>query len=705
MSSARYYLVNLLEVFRGHLKYTFGSKVEYIGTTANVDAPSNTIKDVDVIIVLSDLQESHIVHLWRIIRRVSSEYNIWIDARIISSAEVDTIPIINKYLLKHFLIDLLGENPFKNDEFDDDNLKASCIERIHAQGQNIVNILPRVASNTDQLRLVGQYVYDAIRAYLICVGKPCATKELACTVFTEVMPAFSEAKEIYKAYLDPDSVVDISEFIVSALALVKHLFYKTQKYKMIDRVVLVNSPSTILSHPRDDYLKYDQNMPLGLVCVASFLKENGVEVDIIDCYAENFGALSIVEKIFQNSELPRIMGFNSCSPNIHVVHKIAGYIKRISPDITIVCGGPHATLSPEHTLSTGSIDFTVVGEGEYPLLQLVDKVFKNANNDDIPGVYRFVNGKLIGRMPQRIEDLTILPPPDFKLLPVDRYFAVKKRIYIHTTRGCAFKCIYCSVPECSGQRVTGFPVGRMIELLRQYQRDFSPDEVQVVDDNFSHNKGAVIQAFCEKIASESFTFKWKCQARADQLDADLVRLMKASGCFEIDLGIESGNKEIQKFIRKGLDLQKTADVVEYIAEAELIAKAFFMLGFPMESYSQLADTINFAIRLKSKGLTDVAFFPVMPFPGTEIAKTTGKTVHQGAVIDEARRFERSFASHRLKKYAAMPEVSLNNLFTPEELRMLVKFAYIRFETGRIVNDLQSEFEEFLEKEETEAYAY
>lgn len=704
MANAKNYLLNLLEVFRGHLKYTFGSKVEYIGTTANVDAPSNTIKDVDVMIVLADLQESHIVHLWRIIRRVSSEYNIWIDARIISSAQLDTIPIVNKYLLKHFLSDLLGENPFKNYEFNEEKLKDGCIERIREQGQNIVNILPRIASNTGQLRLVGQYVYDAIRAYLVCIGKPCATKELACTVFTETMPSFSEANEIYKAYLDPDSVVDISEFIISALALVKHIFYKTQRYELLDRVVLVNSPSTILSHPRDDYLKYDQNMPLGLVCVASFLRDKGVEVEIVDCYAENLGALSIVDRIFNNDHLPRIIGFNACSPNIHVVHKIAGYIKRIYPDITIVCGGPHATLSPAHTLSLGSIDFSVVGEGEYPFLQLIEKVFNNAKNDDIPGIYRLVNGKLIGREPQRIVDLSLLPIPDFKLLPVDRYFAVKKRIYIHTTRGCAFKCIYCSVPECMGQKVTCFSVERMVELLREYQTQFSPDEVQVVDDNFSHNKGTVIKEFCEKIALEAFTFKWKCQARADQLDVDLVRLMKASGCFEIDLGIESGNKEIQRFIRKGLDLQKTSEVVGYIAEADLIAKAFFMLGFPMETYLQLADTINYAIRLKGKGLSDVAFFPVMPFPGTEIAKTTGKTVHQGAIIDEARGFERSFASHRLKKYAAKPEVSLNSLFTPEELRLLVKFAYVRFETSRAVHDLQIEFEEFLEKEEAELYA-
>ncbi len=141
----------------------------------------------------------------------------------------------------------------------------------------------------------------------------------------------------------------------------------------------------------------------------------------------------------------------------------------------------------------------------------------------------------------------------------------------------------------------------------------------------------------------------------------------------------------------------------------MVSKAFFMLGFPEETHDQLADTINFAVDLKALGLTDVAFFPTMPFPGTQLAQVakdmTGKEVLQGAVMDDTVIRDRSFANHRLRKYSAKPEVSVNERFTPQELRFLAKFAYERFESGTRVSNLQEEFKSYLEQEETLVYGF
>ena len=113
---------------------------------------------------------------------------------------------------------------------------------------------------------------------------------------------------------------------------------------------------------------------------------------------------------------------------------------------------------------------------------------------------------------------------------------------------------------------------------------------------------------------------------------------------------------------------------------------------------------SFKVKVKEKGLKDVAFFPVMPFPGTEISKQVGKVVYQGAIIDDVNVYERSFASSRLKKYSARPEISLNEYFSSEQLRLLVKFAYTRFFFERPVIDLEREFHEYLINEEEGFYA-
>ena len=184
------------------------------------------------------------------------------------------------------------------------------------------------------------------------------------------------------------------------------------------------------------------------------------------------------------------------------------------------------------------------------------------------------------------------------------------------------------------------------------------------------------------------------------MDKATVEMMSKAGCFEVDLGVESGNPEIQKYVRKNLDLAKTLDTISSINKLGISTKAFFMLGFPEETWAQLTDTINYSVELKNSGLKDVAFFPVMPFPGTEISKVTGKTVFQGAVIDDVNveKPEPTFTGYRLRKYSAKPEMSLNANFSPETLRLLVKFAYQHFSDGIFVDDLKLEFEDFVKRQ-------
>lgn len=698
-------LESILREFVLHLKYTFGDMVQYVGTTTEPKTPLKRIRDVDIMVVFSQLNESHISYIWRIINKLHTKYNIFLDARIYSSKQLSHIPLINKHLLRIFLNDRLGENPLSNFSVSLDTLREQCLQRIKEQENNIVAIMPRIAGDLNQLRAIAQSVYDAIRAYLILDNHPIASKEETCSYFSSTYPKFSEASAIYDGYLDPNSIVDVISYIMDSLAIVKHLLYRAQNRPISNEVLLINTPSSIMAHPRDDYLSYDHNMPLGLVCLASYLGNKGYSIKILDSYAENLGVLSTIDRIFSGKSIPIIIGLNSSSPNIHIVHKIAAYFKRIRQDITLVCGGPHASLAKEHTLSTGDIDYAVGGEGEIPFFNLVRTIFNQESEkaSSIPGVFSTVSGRVVGTRNQKVLELSKIPPPNFEYLPLNRYFAIKKRLYIHTSRGCAFNCIYCSVPKCWGRRVREIPIDILFAQLSKVLDYYEPKEIQIVDDNFSHKNGKLIKMFCERVIGLGLKLKWKCQARADQLDADIVKIMAEAGCFEVDLGVESGNEQIQKYIRKNLNLQKTMEVISVIHKNKIFAKAFFMLGFPEESYTQISDTINYAIELKKRGLNDIAFFPVMPFPGTEISRITGKVVFQGAIIDDIDIYERSFAAHRLRKYSAKPEISLNSKFTPEDLRLLMKFAYQRFNLGISVTNLKDEFEKYVLTEESNIY--
>ncbi|HPI77170.1 MAG TPA: radical SAM protein, partial [bacterium] len=349
------------------------------------------------------------------------------------------------------------------------------------------------------------------------------------------------------------------------------------------------------------------------------------------------------------------------------------------------------------------VDYAVCGEGEMPFLDLVNHIFSPNSKRvfQIPGIYRKAGRKIVGEANnENYINLKNLPFPNYNLLPLDAYYRVKKRIYVHTSRGCGFNCRYCSVPAF-WKKVRRIPIELLLNQLEKMLDIYNPEQLHIVDDDFSHKKGIMIKQFCEGLGKRKISIPWKCQARADILTEDLVILMAESECFEIDMGIESGNPEIQNYIRKNLNLNKTKAIISQIADKGIEAKAFFMIGFPNESYEQITDTINFSVSLKDEGLKSVAFFPVMPFPGTSISKETGKEVFQGAIIDDPVSIGTGYEDNMLRKYSSKPEVSLNKLFSPDDLRLLVKFAYHQFNLARRVDDLKKEFQNYLEIEESE----
>lgn len=702
----------ILREFRLRLRNTFADSLVYLGTTTPPDEFSRReAADIDVMLVFETLTDAHLHYVEQIIQGLRRKHQVSLDTRLYEASQIECddsprgIPLVNRFLLRRFLRDLHGTNPFGEASFDDQLLAQACRQRISEQQERIVSALSLVSWDAAQIRQVCQAVFDAVRAFLVLESQPRVGKLEAAEHFQNAYPGYEELLPIYRCYQRPSDVGSVAELLLDAYAVVRHLTIRSSLLESADRILLVNTPSSLMPHPRDDYLERDPNMPLGLVCVASYCRERGHSVSILDAYAENMGALSTVDGVFANTTaVPRIVGFNCSSPNVHIVHQIALYLKRVSPDIILVCGGPHATLAPEHTLSHGLVDYVVQGEGEQTFVELVKRIFDGERAEGMPGVAVMRGGTVIAGPCRERLDLADIPLPDFNLLPLEeRYFQGRRRLYLNATRGCDRNCVFCSVPQCWQGGVRQTPMPLFVEQVQRCQQAYGASEFQIVDDNFSHKKGAIIRDFMSALDYAGVSLQWKCQARADQLSSDVIKLMALHGCFEIDLGVESGSPRLQEYMRKKLDLDSTVEVVRHIHDGGIACKAFFMLGFPAETYSEIAETINYSLRLKEAGLQDVAFFPVMPFPGTEIAAMTGTTVHQGAIIDEADILDSSFEGRHLRKYSAKPEVSLNENFTPDELRLLVRFAYQMFNAGQRVTDLQGSFQSYVAVEEEGFY--
>ena len=139
-------LEGILREFVQHLKATFGGVLEYVGTTTDLSGPPNVaIRDLDVVVVLAELNEGHIGYVWTIINRLRAKHNLLLDTRIHSRQTLTDIPVINRHLLKLFLVDQFGQNPFLEVSETAESLRPECLKRISEQESYIVRLLPRVA--------------------------------------------------------------------------------------------------------------------------------------------------------------------------------------------------------------------------------------------------------------------------------------------------------------------------------------------------------------------------------------------------------------------------------------------------------------------------------------------------------------------------------------------------------------------------------
>lgn len=148
-----------------------------------------------------------------------------------------------------------------------------------------------------------------------------------------------------------------------------------------------------------------------------------------------------------------------------------------------------------------------------------------------------------------------------------------------------------------------------LELL---VNDHGVREIQIVDDIFNLDLPRA-KAICDQIVSRGIkiTIAFPNGLRGDRMDRELLKKLKAAGCYSITYGAETASPRLQKKIRKNVDLDKLKEVIAWTDEEGIISQAFFMLGFPGETVEEMKMTVDYA--LKSR-LMRAWFFAVVIYP-------------------------------------------------------------------------------------------
>ncbi len=394
------------------------------------------------------------------------------------------------------------------------------------------------------------------------------------------------------------------------------------------RILLIN-PQTSFSQIYGDWDLSDLDTyspPLGILYIASFLRQNNHVTSVLDLESLKGGFDRISESL--TSFKPDIVGITSMTINFGNAHMIARFIKKEAPRKMVVLGGPHLTAAPIETMRNyPEFDYGVFGEGEITFLEMVEKIKNNEPFEEIEGIVwrNNENEIILNKTRPFIENLDVLPFPAWDLLEgfPERYphsILESKRLpaaSIMTSRGCPFHCTFCD-NKIFGTKVRHFSAEYTLGMIKHLIDVYRIKDLMILDDNFLLNREKLF-AICDSIVKDNLDLTWYCMGHARTMTEDRLKKIKEAGCWFIELGIESGNDQMLKAIKKNTTKQEIKKAVSLAKKAGLRTKGNFIFGFPGETIETMEESIRFAKEIK------IDFFQqnfLTVWPGCEIAHQT-----------------------------------------------------------------------------------
>ncbi len=384
---------------------------------------------------------------------------------------------------------------------------------------------------------------------------------------------------------------------------------------------------------------------------------------------------------------PTIVGITVPTAKYILAARIAEKVKEINPNIKIIVGGPHPTDTPEQTLGEKSFDIVARREAEIPFANVVEAIEKGTNLKNIKGISYKENGKIIHNPDEPyLEDLDKLPFPAWDLFYRWKEHHPDAFGGILTTRGCPYDCNFCASKRIWTRRARDRTVPNIIAEIKRTHEKFKTKIFRINDDTFTLDRERVVN-FCNELIKLGLhkKIKWLCDTRTNHIDLKLLKLMKKAGCFHINFGIESGNPEILKLIKKGINLNQVRIAFKWAKKARLTTTAYFMMGFPTETKEQVLDTIKLMEEIKPD---NPLWSIVTPYPGTELYDIA----KERNLLPKGDNWSHYFHHS--------PDMGLSENLSKEDMKYLMDEVQKRLDTINLKNNIRRKIERLLHPIET-----
>ena len=415
------------------------------------------------------------------------------------------------------------------------------------------------------------------------------------------------------------------------------------------RVLLINPHDTA----QDGY----SNPPLGLLYIAGTLQKNGFPVQIVDGCLEGIEAIRKALVDFH----PQFVGITCLTPGRKKALEVARIARETDPGILIVLGGAHPTIMYKQMLEQyNCVDVIVRGEGEQTFLKIV----QGTPYESIPGIaYRRNNGNVV-KTPENenVAHLDEIPFPAWNLVDLSLYrawgngtfnginLAKVPRVSVIFSRGCTGHCDFCSTWWIWKGYRNRSPENMADELEWLY-RDLGVRHFCFADDAFSVNREATM-GLCNEIIKRGLRIAFFATTRTDCVDAELLRLMKQAGCYEVSYGIETASQELLDGMNKENEINNAVAAIRMTKEAGIRATALMIVGNIGETDETVQETLRFLKRANPDVVASAGGLWILP--GTKVYQHSKKLgfIDDGFWLSDEP-YKVYTLEHSLKKLASM----------------------------------------------------
>lgn len=366
--------------------------------------------------------------------------------------------------------------------------------------------------------------------------------------------------------------------------------------------------------------------PMGLAYIAGYLRANGITVEVSDLAALRATDEKAKQLIAQSNA--DMVAMAATTNTIMLAYDLAKIAKEVLPHAKVAVGGPHPTMEPIRTLEECSeIDYCIISEAEETMLELSLALTESKPINTILGIsYRDKNVVKVTPSRPLIQNLDRLPFPARDLLPLDKYWTPGVRRYpfaiLITSRGCPYSCTFCSNFRTQGKQFRFRSSENVLAEIDELVNKYGVKEINIIDDNFTFMPERV-REICDLLIQRDYDVILKTGngIRADRVNLAMLKHMRKAGFYLVAFGIESGNPEILKKMRKGETKEQISQAVKWAKQAGLLTEGFFMFGNEGEGRKEMLETISFA---KELDLNIAQFQVYTPVPGSPLYEKIAK---------------------------------------------------------------------------------